>query len=146
MQKEALEVAKLELDNEENISLAEKWQELGLLLESHNFQKDKIAKKVRQLIEEQRYKLLIKRGADEHQAKSNSKFKSGYYYTIMSKQGYTDTSFARNLVTSKELESSSDSRIKTVADDLPFAHLRNAHIGLCYDLLNELQYVTDTLK
>jgi len=145
MMKEAQEVAKLELDNEENISLAEKWKELGLLLESHNYQKDKIAKKVRQLIEEQRYKLLVKRGMDEMQAKNNSKFKSGYYYTIMSSQGYTDKTFARNLVTSKELESSSDSKIKTVASDLPFADLRNMHISLCYDLINELEFTVNEL-
>ncbi len=147
VKKEALEVAKLELDNEENVSLAEKWKALGLILESHNFDKSKIAKKVRQLIEEQRFKLLVKRGLDEVQAKNNSKFKSGYYYTVMSSESYTDQTFARNLVTSKELESSSDSRIKTVASDLPFADLRNMHISLCYDLINELEFtITELYK
>ena len=66
----------------------------------------------------------------------------------MSSQGYTDSTFARNeSVTSKELTSSSDSKIKTVASNLPFADLRNMHISLCYDLINELEYtITELYK
>lgn len=137
------EVAQLELNGEESPILAEKWRRMGTLLESHNFPKEKISRKVRELIESERLKILLKQGINKDEAKKEAKFKTRHYFKVMSKEGWTDPS--KNKTKSGELvhqESSSDK----VLEKSSYATERRIYIQFMKDIKNESEKIITELQ
>lgn len=135
------EVAELELNNEQSSLLAEKWRAMGSMLESHNFPKQKIGRKVRELLESERLNLLLAKGIEKDEAKHQAKLKSGYYQQIMASEGYSDQSQNRyKSVTSKEQKSSS------IPETSSYSKEREIYIQFMKDIIEESENIINELK
>lgn len=138
------EVAEIELSNEHSSLLADKWRKMGSELETHNFPKQKIAKKVRELVESERFDILIKGGMEKDEAKKEAKLKSGYYYRVMSSDGYTDQSQnRRSTVTLGEQGNTSDEKLLDVAN---FGTERQTYIQFMKDIKEESENIIKELN
>jgi len=86
------EAALLEFLNESSEEKQSIWVRMGEQLEIQNYPKDQISKKITTIIEEQ-LKIIHK---EKKMPEEDVKFKSGYFHRVMSKNSWTDKTFARN--------------------------------------------------
>lgn len=133
LQQLAKESAFLEYQQENDETKSQNWLKMASVLEANNYEKTKIAKRVKQLIEEQLKKLYEDNKKDPREAK----LKSGHFYNVMSKGGYTDPAFdhrSQESVTAQERENTS-----TVASEKPYATFRNQLIEYFKDIKEEAE-------
>ena len=88
----AEEAALLEFQKDTDEGKAELWQRMGENLETQNYPKHDIAKKISSAIESHLKKIYTSKGLPTEDVK----FKSGYFHRKMSNNGWTDKSFVRN--------------------------------------------------
>lgn len=129
----AKESANLEYLQENDETKSQYWLKMGAILESNNYPKEKIARQVRRLIEEQLKEIYKVHSLDTKEAK----LKSGHYYRTMSKAGFTDPAFDhRSLENVTEGERNNSSK---VSDEKPYAEYRNQLIEYHHNIIQEAE-------
>jgi len=137
----AEEAAQLEYlkDTDENKSKI--WERMGEQLEVQNYPKHEICKKVGDIIELHLKEIYKKKGLPPEEAK----FKSGYFYRVMSKKDWTDKSFAHNETASFHQGSDINGSIKLDLGS-PFYEQRYDDIILIQKMRKFLSMMEDELE
>ena len=139
----AKEAAELQLMAEQDDQKQKIWEKMGNYLESQNYPKDQIAKKLTELIEKNLKKLYKAKGLPEAEAK----FKSGHFHNVMKQHCWTDQSFNHSKgedVTEQGQEISSHEP-KLSRDSICFAE-RYDDILLIYKIKKFLEQCAEELE